>query len=285
MDWSDLHILAAIADHGSLAGAGRALGLHHVTIGRRLGELEAALGVKLVDRLPRRAALTDAGEEIAAIAHRMADLADEAARRGRGGRQSIRGSVSISAPPVFASESLAPGLAPLLAAHPELAVTLHSSASLASLARGEADIAVRLKPPEEPGLIARRLTSVDLALFATPEIAATASETWRFVAFGEGLMHTPHGRWFEHYIADRPVVLRSDDVHAIRAAARAGIGVAMLPAGRWGRDDGLVIVDDAAPPARDAWLVVHPDIRRSPAVRAVMDHITAMLADRQSPVR
>ena len=280
MDWSDLRILAAIAHHGSLAGAGRALGLHHVTVGRRLGALEAAIGTKLVDRLPRRAALTAAGIEIAGVAMRMSALADEIARRGRGGRDAIEGNVSISAPPLLASETLAPGLAPLLVRHPALRVTLHSSATFASLARGEADIAVRLAQPEQPGLVARRVARVDLGLFALPAIAATPARDWRFVGYDDLLLRTPHGQWLESYAGDRPVVLRTSDVYAQRAAALAGVGVAMLPLVTIPEDATLVRVDPAAtPPTRDVWLVVHPDVRRSPAVRAVLDHVALLLAD------
>jgi DNA-binding transcriptional LysR family regulator len=276
-DWSDLRILVAVVRVGSLAAASRELGIHHVTVGRRLSALEAELGVKLIDRLPRRAVPTAAGTQIAELAGEIEMTVDAISRRGRGERSQISGIVSISAPPLVAVELIAPALAPLLSAEPDLRIILRASANVASLARGEADIAVRLIPPDQPGLIARRVTQVDLGLYAAPGYEERAQKSWRFIAYDETLLHVPHSRWFESYIDNRPVVLRSSDVYVQLAAARAGIGVALLPNRVAGSCQDLVLIDKAAPAPRDAWLVVHPDLRKSPAVRVVLDTLAAAL--------
>lgn len=277
-DWPDLEILVAIVRAGSLAAAGRELGIHHVTVGRRLSALEANLGVKLIDRLPRQAVLTAAGAEIAELAGRIETTVDTIRLRGRGEREAVSGTVSISAPPLAAVELIATGLAPLLAAEPDLRIVLRASAGVASLARGEADIAVRLVPPDQPGLIARRVTQVVLGLYATPVHRERPTGDWRFIAYDDTLAHVPHSRWFETYIDGRPVALRSSDVYVQMAAARAGIGVAMLPTLIAEPCRDLVLVDEAAPQPRDAWLVVHPDLRKSRAVRAVLDALAEILA-------
>lgn len=278
-DWTDLRILATIAREGSLAAAGRRLGIHHVTIGRRLTALEDELGVKLIDRLPRKAVPTKAGARIAELAGRIEEIVDSVNRVGRADRGRVSGTVSISAPPVAAVELIAPGLQPLLAAHPDLRVVIHSAAGLASLARGEADIAVRLVRPDQPGLVARRVSQIDLALYATREIAATSEEDWRFIGADGPLAQVPHHRWLESYAGDRPFILRTGDFFVQLAAACAGIGVAMLPTTTAAMRSELVVVDPgAAPPPRDAWLVVHPDLRRSAAVRVVLDHLAQILA-------
>jgi len=278
-DWSDLRVLGAIVREGSLAGAGRSLGVHHVTVGRRLSALERELGVKLVDRLPRSAVPTADGVEIARLAGQMEDLVATIARRSRGKRDAVSGTVSISAPPIAATEIIAPGLAPLLAAQPDLRIVLYSSAGVASLARGEADIAVRLVEPDQPGLVARRVASTHLGLYATSAVASAPPASWRFIGYDEALAHVPHHLWFRDFIGDRPIVLRSSDIYTQLAAARAGIGIAMLPTMTVDACSDLVRIEaGAGPPTRDAWLVVHPDLRKSAAVRVVLDHLAGILA-------
>ena len=276
-DWSDLRVLAAVVRAGSLSAAARQLGVHHATIGRRITALEEELGVKLVDRLTRRTVTTAEGNEIAELAGRIEDLVDTIARRGRGGRSRVTGTVSISAPPIIASHIIAAALGPLLAAQPDLRIVLHASLSLASLVRGDADIAVRLSRPDQPSLIARRVATVDFALFGSPATAALSPENWRFIGYDDALAHVPHHRWFEEFVGDRPVVMRSSDAYVQSAAAVASVGVAMLPTRFATEISDLLRLDTPTPPSRDMWLVVHPDIRKSAAVRAVLDHLADVL--------
>jgi DNA-binding transcriptional LysR family regulator len=274
LNWADLQILQAVADTGSLAGAGRRLELSHATIGRRLGALETTLGAKLVDRLPRSAVLTATGQEIAGLACQIGELAATIVRRGRGESSGVSGIVTVSAPPLIASNVIAEGLVPLLDDNPDLSIILQSAAAVISLGRGEADIAVRLAQPDQPSLIARRVATARMALYASPVMAARSPADWRFIGYDAALAHAPHAQWLEAYVDDRKVVLRTSDVQVQIAAARAGIGVAMLPCQPVDDDPGLVRVGDGiAPPERALWLVVHPDLRRSTAVRAVLDHL------------
>jgi len=207
MKWPDLEVLHLIAAHGSLAGAGRALGIRHTTVGRRLDALERATGAKLVDRLPRGVSLTAAGRALASLAADVDELMVAADRQLRGERQQIAGTVVVTAPPMIANDIVAPGLAPLLARHPGLVVTLSASSFPLSLMRNESDIALRLGDPTEMSLIARRVGTVRLGLYATPAIAAAPPATWRFVSYGDELAHLPHHRWFADVIGTRAVAL------------------------------------------------------------------------------
>ena len=64
MNWNDLRIFLAIADHGSLSGAARQLAINHSTVFRRLNELEEGLGVRLFERMKQGYQLTPAGERM-----------------------------------------------------------------------------------------------------------------------------------------------------------------------------------------------------------------------------
>src|SRR6478752_3122939 len=82
-DWEDLRVFLALARHGSLSGAARALSINHATVARRIRALEATLGEKLVDRRPDGYVLTPAGTRTVAAA---SDMEAAATTLGRGGQ-------------------------------------------------------------------------------------------------------------------------------------------------------------------------------------------------------
>jgi DNA-binding transcriptional LysR family regulator len=102
------------------------------------------LGLKLVDRRPRSYVLTVDGERIAALATRMEEASFAVGRAVRAVQPAFAGEVSISAPPLLASTLIAPRLAELRNAHPDLHVRLIGEKRSASLSRREADLAIRL---------------------------------------------------------------------------------------------------------------------------------------------
>lgn len=279
LNWDDLRIFVAVADTGSLTAASRRLGVDHATVGRRLASLEAALGVRLVDRLPKGTPLTDVGAEFVELARSMADAAERLQRRARDASTSLSGTVTISAPPVLASHFIAGSLGLLRERHPGLAVSLSGDVGLVSLEQRQADIAVRLVRPDHLSHIARAIGAAHLGLYAAPQMAAMPPTDWTFIGYDATLAHVPHHHWFERYAGDRPVVMRSSDVNSQFAAVRSGLGVAMLPRFMADQDSGLVRVDpDSVPPVRTIWLVTHSDIRKAPAVRAVADHLITLFA-------
>ena len=278
-NWDDLRIFDAVADTGSLTAAARRLGVDHATVGRRLASLEAALGVRLVDRLPRGTPLTDAGAEFAELARGMRDTAERLQRRARDASTSLSGIVTISAPPVLASHFIAGRLGSLRDRHPGLVLSLSGDVGLVSLEQRQADIAVRLARPNHLSHVARAIGSVRLGLYAAPRMAALPPTDWTFIGYDAALAHVPHHHWFERYVGARPLVMRSSDVNSQIAAVRSGLGVAMLPHFMADEYPDLVRVDpDAIPPVRMIWLVTHADIRKAPAVRAVVEHLTNIFA-------
>ena len=271
MNWDDLHVLAVLHREGSLAGAARALGVNHGTVSRRISALEDSLGHKLVRRLARSTPLTDKGREIAEIALEMEEQAHRVGRLAHAAKGTLSGRVRVTAPPVLVSELIIPALRDLRAAHPELQIVLSANSHLASLDSGEADLAVRMVEPQGRQNIIRRIGSVAFALYATPDIARLPPQQWRFIAFDETLAHVPQQRWLEAFAADRPLDLLTGDFHSQRAAAEAGLGVALLPCVMAERCPTLVRVAEDHPDPRPVWLVIHTDLRDAPAVRAVAD--------------
>jgi len=285
VDAADIDLLLGVARAGSLSGAARRLGVAVSTASRRLDALEATLGLRLVDRRMDGARLTPNGERMAALAEPVADglarLGRAAAAMRRGGD---RETVVVSATEFIVSDVLAPALPHLHRAHPGLTIVLRSEASVVSLAAREADVAVRMRRPEGNSLLARKLPEQRLGLFASeaylggraPDSLDLGAE--RLIVYDDSYGRLPELDWLAAAGAEAAVVVRTGSTRALVTATAAGAGVGLLPL-RAGRAAGLVEVPvPFAVPGRAPWLVVHRDLRRLPAVRAVHGWILGAFA-------
>src|SRR5271163_878276 len=97
MDWDDVRVFLAVARHGSLRAAGRALGLSQPTIGRRLSSFEATFGgPTLFDRLPEGLRLNAAGEQLVPAAESVEGAVLTLERRRAAASPVLSGTVRVS---------------------------------------------------------------------------------------------------------------------------------------------------------------------------------------------
>lgn len=279
LQWDDVRYFLVLAREGSLSAAARRLAVEHTTVARRADALEQSLGVRLFDRLPRGWRLTAEGNALAERAERMEQEAAGFARAAAGAG-SLRGTVRISAPPTVASHIIAPNLATLRRQWPGIDLVLLGEKRNANLMAHEADLAVRLSRPTSSALATRPLGDLGYGLYATAEVLARPEAEWEFIGYDENLRHVPQQRWLDNYAGERRVVLRCSDLAAMHQAALAGLGVAALPhllgaPAETGTLLRRLPIDDPAL-HREIWLVIHPDVRRSPRVRAVADALIAL---------
>ncbi len=284
-DWDDLRFFAALARGGSLSAAARALRTDHTTVARRIAALEARLALKLFDRLPRGYRLTADGEALTGRleAVEAAVLAFE--RQADGAGRGIEGTVRIGVPPALGALWLMPRLGPLLDRHPGLAIDLVGAAAASNLARREVDLALRLLPPEGDGLVARRVGGLAYGLYGRRDyVERTPPDRRRYIGYDDELAEVPQQRWLRDLAGELPVGLMANDLSAIVAGVRAGLGLGALPHVLADPAADLVCLAEGPAAARDLWLVVHPDLRRAPRVRAVMDHLVEITRElRQAP--
>ncbi|HEX4709003.1 LysR family transcriptional regulator [Phenylobacterium sp.] len=285
-DWQDLHVFAAVARHGSLSAAARELKLDHATVGRRLRSLEGDLAVGLVQRLSRGCRLTAAGAELAGLVAEIETTAHSVTRAAKALSQAVRGDVRLSAPPALASQVLAVQAAHLHRLYPDIRLTLVGETRSVVLGRQEADLAVRLSRPREPDAVARQVGAVAFRPYANATwLARTPAESWTFLGYDEHLEEAAQERALRELAADRPLVFRANDILSLHSACREGMGVAMLPTYMGDDCPELAPVDPTASPLlRPLWIVVHADLRRAAAVKAVADELSAAL-QRRFPIR
>ena len=282
-DWEDLRHFVALSETGTLSGAARRLKVDHATVGRRVAALEQALGGTLVERRARRCVLTEAGRQVAALGDTMVIQAHAVERAMRALHAPLTGTVSVSAPPVFASHFLAPRLVRLRRTHPGLHLLLIGEAATASLSRGQADIAVRLSRPAEAGSFARQIGSLTFALYGAPDYLRDRDPAeWEFVAYDASLDAVPQQASLCRFAGSRPIVFRANDLASQISAVRSGVGLGALPHFLAGTDPDLVRVEGMETITRPIWLAVHADLRRTPAIRAVMDFVTQQVAKRDA---
>jgi len=275
MNWEDFRYFAVLARTGSLSKAAALLKVDHATVARRTQSLETALGVRLIDRLPRRTILTQDGERIAALLGKMEEEAFAIERAARGADETIGGEVVVSAPPGLASGFLAPRLTVLRKRFPGLRLVLIGETRSAALDRREADIALRLTRPQGSGLVIRKLATLGLALYCKRGyVDKRDPKTWEFIVYDDSLDSAPQQQWLRAFAANRKIAFRSNDIECQRAAVRAGMGIAILPCYFGDRDRALQrLASDELPITRDLWLVVHDDLRRSATIRTVLDFL------------
>jgi DNA-binding transcriptional LysR family regulator len=142
-------------------------------------------------------------------------------------------------------------------------------------------VALRLARPDGNSLVVRRVGSVGFGLFCAPAYAVSKPrEEWDFLGYEESQDHVPQQKWLHGFSGGKSLVFRSNDLASLMNAARAGMGVTVLPFFMGPVQAGLVQIEtnsELAPQSRDLWMVAHSDVRRSPAVRIVMDHLADLI--------
>lgn len=283
IDWEDVRHFLAVAQSGTLSGAARSLKVDHATVSRRLAALEAVLDARLVDRLPRSSRLTALGRQVFERALEMEGAADGIARLAKAARTPLVGRIALTAPPVLVTHLLAEHLPRFRAEYPDIRLSLSAQAERVSLARREADVAVRFVKPDEADSVTRKIGTMPFGLYAHRSYAHLATpERWEFIVWAQTFADMPAQSWLLGIAGDRSVVCELTYSSEHFVAVRAGVGVAGLPCFIGEHDRDLVRLDRNAPSfALDIWLVVHRDLRKTPAVRAVMDFVTTVVSEQR----
>lgn len=168
----ELRLVAAIAEAGSLAAAGRRLGQAPPAVTRALAALEERLGVRLFERTTRKVHATEAGRRLAAQARRLLHDYEEAMAEAAGEARAPRGRLRVAAPLVFGRRHVAPIVTAFLDAEPLVSADLVLSDGNADLVEEGVDVAVRIGALRDAALVARRVGAIGRVLAASPAYLA-----------------------------------------------------------------------------------------------------------------
>jgi DNA-binding transcriptional LysR family regulator len=290
-DWNDLRLILAIARTNSLTGAASALRVNHSTAFRRLGALEDKLGVRLFERMPGGVYQpTPTGQRLAAGAERIESETDALDRDLAGADLSLTGSLRVTAPESLAFHLLPELIARFRKLHPGIRVELIVDNRVLNLSRREADVALRAAQPQDADLFGRKLGHIGWTIYGEHGryVEMGQGEALRAFRRGptigwEGGVGTLGGAWIDQHTDEGAVVYRTTSLISQFAAAREGIGMALLPCPLADREPALVRL---APPMkaleRELWIVTHVDLKRTGRVRAFLDVIgSGLVAQRR----
>jgi DNA-binding transcriptional LysR family regulator len=171
-----------------------------------------------------------------------------------------------------------------------LSIELRGAYQRADLAKGDADIAVRMVRPEEPDLMARRAFDCGWFVYAAPGYLASRGRPSSFgeldqhdlVLYAEQLHSAPPTRWLEAYRGSRNAAWRMDSLETACHAASAGGGLTVLPAFVGDPEAELVRVFPDRVAVNTGWIVYHESARDASRVRTVADALVAFFHGNES---
>ena len=278
LDWEDVRYFVALARYGTLSATARGLRVNHATVARRVTSLETLLGRPLFDRRADGYTLTAEGKAVLEEARSMDEGALSVLRRLDAGTE-LNGMVRLTAGRVLAERFLIERLKAFHERYPGIDLEVIGGSRVVSLARREADVALRYGSPKDSELVARRVGKIAFGLYASPAYRARlkAGDAPAFIGFDQESDFIAEAGWLAREFPDRRFSIRTSSQTTQAAAARAGFGVALLPRYVAANDHGLVqVLPGKRLPERELWLLIRRDLKKVPRVRAVADYLTAV---------
>jgi len=284
-DWDGIRFFLAIHRAGSLSAAAATLGVTQPTCGRRLSALESAVGAQLFMRAPDGLRPTAEGTALLVAATQMEDAARNVALRAAATVAKLDGVVRIAMTELTALALGARALPILRERYPGIDIELVLADTPADILGREADVAIRWGPesfrPSPAKLVARKLGRVAWCLFGSDRYIALRGTPPRdgsdldahHVVVYPGASY-PAAEWFTKARRNAVTAFTSANIVCNASGVNEGIGVGFFPK----------MVLRLHPSLRQltnpiawgwAWLVMHPDLRAVPRIRAVADVLTA----------
>lgn len=272
-NWDDIAIFHSVAVGGTLAMAAAALGLSEATVARRLKSLEAQLGLPLFRRMANRLVLTEIGSTLAGDASEVANAVERFSNRTRAARSADDAPVRVTATTSI-SLFLTMHATTISAQAGGVEIGIISTRERLDLARGDADIAIRMRrPPQQNGYFSQKIGRLVQALYARRDVdplTAPIISVSRDVSsrIEEHILNWANGR---------PIAARVGDSAARYESIRSAGAVSMAPCFMGDFDETLIRL--APPPdetSDEIFLVSHEVSRQRPAVMAVLRALQAL---------
>lgn len=273
VDWTAFRDLLAFAREGSVSAAAKTLGIDATTLTRRLRRLEQETGLALTIHNERRLELTAAGRELVSAAEGIELELLSLTRILAAQSPAAEGTVRVTGLRSILRHFVVLHIARFRNRHPGIVLELVPDMRNLSLARQEADIAIRAARPTGTDLYARKLIDIEFAVYGDP--------TKGWITYDAALTDVPEAKWTSENVDPSKIVMRTSAIELIADGVRADIGQALLPRYAAG---GLTPSTDTIL-KREAWLVLHSDTRNTPRIRAVADWLVDIFDDARKPAK
>ncbi|MEX3012018.1 LysR family transcriptional regulator [Hoeflea sp. TYP-13] len=287
LDWDKLRIFHAAAEAGSFTHAAEKLHLSQSAISRQVSALEQDIGVPLFHRHARGLIMTEQGELLYRTAHDVLLKLEAVRVRLSETTDSPSGKLRVTTTVGLGSGWLTDRMQEFTELYPDIEVQLLLDNEELDVTMRHADCAIRLRQPQQPDLIQRKLFTVHMHVYASPSYLnrygkpehVSDFDQHRIITFGEPAPnYLLDVNWLE--VAGRSAsnprapLLQINNMPSIKRAAQLGIGIAMLPDYMVGHDAGLVQLDiDADVPSFSGFFCYPEELRGSAKLKAFRDFL------------
>ena len=291
LDWDDLKVVHAVARHGSLSAAARALGTTQPTVSRRLGALERRIGTKLFERTADGLVPAPICAILLEPLGRMSEHAQAIERRIAGRDTGLEGNITLTSLAWFGDDVLAPLLSRFCARHRMVNIDLINDPRRFNLSTREADIAVRIGEFDQEDLVERKVADVSYGFYAAGRYLERNGRPdfdrgcagHSVVSLSDSTVRVVHIEWLKTIASRARVTLRSNGIQSHIAAVEAGEAMAVLPRVLGDRRPNMVRIE---PPLREPFqpvkIGVHSDLRETPRIRSLIDFLVRELKKRSA---
>jgi DNA-binding transcriptional LysR family regulator len=288
--WDDFRLVRAIADHRSLGAAADALGVNKYTVFRRLNALEKQLGVRVFERARTGYMLTSAGEEMVALAVRMAESIVEFERRVAGQDVRPSGELRVTTTDTIFSHLVAPMFCAFRRKYPEITLDFVIDNRTLNLSRRDADVAIRAASDPPQTLVGRRVATIAWHAYLSTSLAhelklplddavALTRPPMRWVGLGDPLAMTAGARWMASNVHPDCIGVKVNMVSVLATAIESGLGIGVLPSFIGECVKGLIRIPALRPTSSTGlWVLTHPDLKKAARVRAFLEFFGTELA-------
>ena len=280
--WDDFRLVRAIAESRSLGGAAEALEVNNSTVFRRLNALEEQLGVRLFERARTGYLLTSAGEEMVALAARMAESIIDFERKIAGQDVRPSGELRVTTTDTMFRDLVAPHFPAFHAKFPEIHLDFIIDNRPLNLSRRDADVAIRAASDPPEALVGRRVATLAWGAFASrahldafgldpADPASILKPSMPWIGMSYPLQGMAATRWMDDNVSQGSIIARVSAVSAIEDALEAGFGIGLLPCFMGAKNPRLARLNAIIPAESGLWILTHADLKKAARVRAFLD--------------
>lgn len=293
MDWDKLRIFHAVAQAGSFTRAGEILHLSQSAVSRQISALEESLNVPLFHRHARGLLLTEQGELLFETAREVSSKLAMTEARLMDAHEKPSGELRVTATVGLGANWLTPRIREFIELYPGITVNLILADRELDLGMREADIAIRMRAPQQPDLIQRKLMEINHHVYASTEYLRKYGTPTRLedlldsslITYGDDApANISNVNWLARELAKigrvKEPIFKVNNVNGLLLAVQSGLGVAGLPDYIvHGHSNVVRILPDVGGPTFDSYYVYPEELRKSKRVNVFRDFLIRKVAE------